>query len=147
VAEDEFLPIYEEINRRRGIIFYHPWGNGICSPMITDYGFSGAVGTSMEDTVIALHLIAKKIPARFPNITYIIPHLGGLIPMLLQRLDNQFSMQRHRAALLLRHRGAWLARGPDLCLEGVWRRAHPTRQRLSGVAVVRDLCPHLLVDP
>jgi len=50
VAEDEFLPIYAEMNRRRGVIFYHPWGNGICSPMITDYGFSGAVGTSMEDT-------------------------------------------------------------------------------------------------
>jgi hypothetical protein len=48
----------------------------------------------MEDTVIALHLIAKKIPSQFPNITYIIPHLGGLIPMLLQRLDNQFSMRQ-----------------------------------------------------
>lgn len=95
VAEVEFEPIYEEINRRRGVIFYHPCGNGICSPMITDYGFSGAVGTSMEDTVIALHLIARNLPARYPNITYIIPHLGGLIPMLLQRLDNQYSMAQH----------------------------------------------------
>jgi predicted TIM-barrel fold metal-dependent hydrolase len=92
VAEDEFLPIYDEMNRRNGIVFYHPCGNGICSPMINDYGFSGAVGTSMEDAVIALHLIAKKIPARCPNVTFIIPHLGGPIPMLLQRLDNQFSM-------------------------------------------------------
>ncbi|HTE83108.1 MAG TPA: amidohydrolase family protein [Dehalococcoidia bacterium] len=95
VAEDEFLSIYDEINRRRGIIFYHPSGNGACCPMITDYGFSGAVGTSIEDTVIGLHLIAKKIPARCPYITYIIPHLGGPIAMLLQRLDNQFSMARH----------------------------------------------------
>jgi predicted TIM-barrel fold metal-dependent hydrolase len=93
VAEDEYLPIYEEINRRNGVIFYHPCGNGICSPMITDYGFSAAVGTSMEDAVIALHLIAKKIPSQFPNITYIIPHLGGIIPMLLERWDNQFSMK------------------------------------------------------
>ena len=95
VAEDEFLPIYEEVNRRRGVIFYHPCGNGICSPMITDYGFGGAAGTSMEDTVIGLHLIAKKIPAKYPNITFIIPHLGGLLPMLLQRLDNQYSMSAH----------------------------------------------------
>jgi predicted TIM-barrel fold metal-dependent hydrolase len=93
VAEDEFLPIYEEVNRRSGVIFYHPCGNGICSPMIMDYGFGGAVGTSLEDAVIALHLIAKKIPSQFPNITYIIPHFGGIIPMLLQRLDNQFSMR------------------------------------------------------
>ena len=96
VAEDEFLPIYEEVNRRRGIIFYHPCGNGICSPMITDYGFSAAVGTSMEDAVIVLHLIAKHIPHRFPHITFIVPHLGGPIPMLLDRLDNQFSMAQRR---------------------------------------------------
>ena len=94
VAEDEFLPIYEEMDRRGGIIFFHPCGNGICSPMVVDYGFGGAVGTSMEDTMIGCHLIAKKIASKFPKITYIIPHLGGLIPMLLQRLDNQFSMRQ-----------------------------------------------------
>jgi predicted TIM-barrel fold metal-dependent hydrolase len=90
VAEDEFLPIYEEVNRRNGVIFYHPCGNGIGSSMITDYGFSSAVGTSMEDAVIVLHLIAKRIPSRYPNITFIVPHLGGPIPMLLERLDNQY---------------------------------------------------------
>jgi predicted TIM-barrel fold metal-dependent hydrolase len=69
VAEDEFLPLYEEVNRRRGIIFYHPSGNGIRSPMIMEYGLGGAAGTSMEDAVIAMHLIAKKIHAKYPDIT------------------------------------------------------------------------------
>ncbi len=95
VAEDEFRPIYEEINRRHGVIFYHPCGNGICSPMITDYGFGAAVGTSLEDAVIGLHLVAKKLPSQFPAITFIIPHLGGPVPMLLDRLDRQFSMATH----------------------------------------------------
>ncbi|HEX5368754.1 MAG TPA: amidohydrolase family protein, partial [Dehalococcoidia bacterium] len=95
VAEDEFLPIYEELNRRKATIFYHPCANSICSPMIADYGFGAAVGTSLEDATIALHLIAKKIPDRYPDITYIIPHLGGPMPMLLERLDNQFSMKQH----------------------------------------------------
>ena len=93
-AEAEFEPIYEEINRRHGLIFYHPCGNGLCSPLITDYGLGAAVGTSLEDAAIALHLIARKLPAKYPNITYVIPHLGGPIAMLLERLDNQFSMQR-----------------------------------------------------
>ena len=92
VAEDEFLPIYEEMNRRKGIIFYHPCGNGICSPMITDYGLGGAMGTSLEDAAIVAHLIGKKIPSQFPDITFVVPHLGGPIAMLLDRLDNQFSM-------------------------------------------------------
>ena len=92
VAEDEFLPIYAEMDRRAGIIFYHPCGNSICSPMISDYGFGAAVGTSLEDSVIGLHLIAKQIPSKYPNITFIIPHFGGILPMLLDRLNNQFSM-------------------------------------------------------
>jgi 6-methylsalicylate decarboxylase len=92
IAEDEFLPIYEEMNRRRGIIFFHPATNSACCSMISDYGFGGAVGTSLEDAVIALHLIAKKIPSKCPDITYIIPHFGGPVAMLLDRLNNQFSM-------------------------------------------------------
>ena len=93
LAEDEFLPIYSELNRRRGIVFFHPCDCGIYSPLITDYRLNGAVGTSFEDAAIVLHLIAKKIPARFPEITFIVPHLGGPIPMLLDRLDRQMSMQ------------------------------------------------------
>ena len=52
-----------------------------------------AVGASLEDTVIVLHLIAKQIPQRYPNIRYVIPHLGGLISMQLERLDNQAPQQ------------------------------------------------------
>ena len=34
-------------------------------------------------------MIAKQIPHRYPNIKFIVPHLGGPIPMLLNRLDKQ----------------------------------------------------------
>src|SRR5204862_1447590 len=47
-----------------------------------------------EDAAIVLHLIAKRIPAQFGDIRFVIPHLGGPIPMLLERLDNQFSMKQ-----------------------------------------------------
>lgn len=88
-AEAEFEPLYAEMNRRRAVLNYHPIQNGICSPMINDYAFTVAVGASLEDTAIVLHLIARRVPERYPDITYVIPHLGGLIPMQLQRLDNQ----------------------------------------------------------
>jgi predicted TIM-barrel fold metal-dependent hydrolase len=57
--------------------------------MVTDYGLNGAAGTSMEDAVIGLHLIVRRIPHRYPNIRFVISHLGGLMPMLLQRMDHQ----------------------------------------------------------
>jgi predicted TIM-barrel fold metal-dependent hydrolase len=92
-AEAEFEPLYAEMDRRRTALNYHPIQNGICSPMINDYRFTVSVGASLEDSAIALHLIARRVPERFPNIRYIIPHVGGIIPMLLQRLDNQAPRQ------------------------------------------------------
>jgi predicted TIM-barrel fold metal-dependent hydrolase len=92
VVLSSFLPLYEELDRRSAVVLFHPTGNGICSPLVTEFGLNSAVGTSLEDTVVALHLIARKIPSQFPNITFIVPHLGGPIAMLLERLDNQFSM-------------------------------------------------------
>lgn len=97
-AESEFEPIYAELNRRAALLFFHPCASGICSPMITDYGLAGAAGTSMEDTTIVLHLIVKEIPRRYPNIRILIAHLGGLIPMLLQRLDHQLAPAHPRLA-------------------------------------------------
>jgi predicted TIM-barrel fold metal-dependent hydrolase len=92
-AEAEFEPLYEEMNRRGTVLNYHPIQNGICSPMINDYRFTVSVGASLEDSAIVLHLIARRVPTRYPNIKYVVPHLGGIIPMLLQRLDNQAPSQ------------------------------------------------------
>jgi predicted TIM-barrel fold metal-dependent hydrolase len=92
-AEAEFEPLYAEMNRRGTVLNYHPIQNGICSPMINDYHFTVSVGASLEDSAIVLHLIARRMPERYPNIKYVIPHVGGIIPMLLQRLDNQAPSQ------------------------------------------------------
>jgi len=93
VVDSAFLPVYEELNRRHAVVLFHPTGNGALSPLVNDFGLGGAVGTSLEDTLVAMHLIARRIPSVFPNITFVVPHLGGPIAMLLQRLDNQFSMK------------------------------------------------------
>jgi predicted TIM-barrel fold metal-dependent hydrolase len=92
-AEEEFEPLYEEMDRRGAVLFYHPIQNGICSPLINDYKYTVSVGASLEDTAIVLHLIARRIPQRFPSIKYVVPHLGGMISMQLERLDNQAPSQ------------------------------------------------------
>jgi 6-methylsalicylate decarboxylase len=89
VTDKQFEPLYAEMNRRAAVLFFHPMVNGICSPMITDFGLEGAAGTTIEDTVVVLQMIVRRIPNRYPNIRMIVPHLGGLIPMLLNRMDNQ----------------------------------------------------------
>jgi len=42
------------------------------------------------DTSLAMaRLVYGGVFERYPNIKYVVPHLGGLIPMQLERLDNQ----------------------------------------------------------
>jgi 6-methylsalicylate decarboxylase len=89
VTDKKFEPLYQEMNRRSAVLFFHPMVNGICSPLITDFGLEGSAGTTIEDAVVVLHMIVRQIPHRYPNIRMIVPHLGGLIPMLLSRMDNQ----------------------------------------------------------
>lgn len=89
IADAEFDPLYAEMNLRGAVLYFHPCASGICSPWINDFGLQGAAGTAMEDSVLVLHLILKQIPVRYPRIRIIISHLGGLIPMLLQRMDHQ----------------------------------------------------------
>ena len=87
-AEIEFDPLYDEMNKRQTILFYHPYVNGICSPLVNDYKLSGMVGVGFEDTLIVLHLIERQIPHRYPKIKMIVPHLGGMLPLYLSRIDN-----------------------------------------------------------
>ena len=89
IGDEAFEPLYAEMNRRGTILFVHPAGTGIQSPLINDWKYRAAVGTSLEDASFVLHMIARRIPHRYPNIRFIVPHLGGPIPMLLNRLDKQ----------------------------------------------------------
>ena len=88
VAAPEFEPIYEELNRRASVVFMHPCGNGACSPLVRDEALTWPIGAPFEDTIFALHLIRRQIPLRYPQIKFIVPHLGGLLPLALDRLDD-----------------------------------------------------------
>lgn len=89
LADEIFEPVYAELNRRRAVVLLHPAQNGLATPLINDWGLAICVGTAMEDSLAALHLIQRQIPLRYPAIQFIVPHFGGMLPMLLNRLDGQ----------------------------------------------------------
>ena len=89
IARAEFDPIYAELDRRRAVVFLHPCQDGIGSRAVNEWDLTVCTGASFEDTVAALHLIARQVPWRFPNVRFIVPHFGGLLPTLLSRLDGQ----------------------------------------------------------
>jgi aminocarboxymuconate-semialdehyde decarboxylase len=90
LVEPGFEPVFAELNRRAAALYLHPAGNSACSPLIGNYHLTWMVGAPVEDTISVMHLITHGIPARYPHIKIINSHLGGALPMLLQRADDQY---------------------------------------------------------
>jgi 6-methylsalicylate decarboxylase len=90
LVEPGFEPVFAELNRRAAVLYLHPAGNGACSPLIGNYQLTWMIGAPVEDTISIMQLITRGIPARYPDIKIINSHLGGALPMLLQRADDQY---------------------------------------------------------
>jgi predicted TIM-barrel fold metal-dependent hydrolase len=90
LVDPDYEPIFAELNNRNAVLYLHPAGNSACSPLIGNYHLTWMVGAPVEDTISVMHLITHGIPTRYPNIKIINSHLGGALPMLLQRADDQY---------------------------------------------------------
>ena len=88
IADPMFEPIYAELDRRASVLYVHPAGCGAESPLIQQHRLTWALGAPMEDTVAVMHLLIAQIPQRYPRLKIVAGHLGGALPMLMQRLDH-----------------------------------------------------------
>jgi 6-methylsalicylate decarboxylase len=93
LVEPDCEPVWAELNGRGAVLYLHPAGNSACSPLIGNYHLTWMVGAPVEDTISVMQLITHGIPARYPDIKIINSHLGGALPMLLQRADDQYSWE------------------------------------------------------
>ena len=81
-----FAPLYEELNRRRAVVFTHPqnaqWSEnlvpGIESEATIEYG------THTTRTIVSL--LESGAAARYPDIRWVFAHAGGTMPFLLPRI-------------------------------------------------------------
>ncbi|WP_207547415.1 amidohydrolase family protein [Mycobacteroides saopaulense] len=89
IADPIFDPVYEELNRRGAVLFVHPAGCGAESSLITDHSLTWSIGAPIEDTVAIMHLIVAGIPSRYPDMKIVTCHLGGALPMVLERAHRQ----------------------------------------------------------
>lgn len=83
-----FDPVYAELNRRSATLFLHPTGDESTGPFGASSRLNVVVGFYMEDTVAAVRLAEAGVPSRYPDMKIIIPHLGGLVPLLVARLGR-----------------------------------------------------------
>lgn len=87
LADDRLLPVWERADSLGAVIHIHPT-SPVGVEAMTDYWLMPLVGFPMDTTLAAANLVFHGIPARFPNIRWILGHLGGAIPYLIERLDR-----------------------------------------------------------
>jgi predicted TIM-barrel fold metal-dependent hydrolase len=93
LSDQVFHPIYAELNRRKSALYIHPAGCGVESPLINDHQMVWSVGAPIEDTVAIRHLVIAGIPSRYPDMKIIASHLGGLLPMVVKRVDDHMAYE------------------------------------------------------
>jgi aminocarboxymuconate-semialdehyde decarboxylase len=87
LADPRFDPLYAEANRLGAILHIHPT-DPVGVEAMTDYWLMPLVGFLADTTLAAARLVFAGVPERYPNIKWVLSHLGGAIPYLAERLDR-----------------------------------------------------------
>jgi aminocarboxymuconate-semialdehyde decarboxylase len=82
----EFWPLYEEIHQLKVPIFIHPMVPEHPEPF-AEFVLVPLVGFCMDTTVSVAKMVFSGLFERYPNLTLILPHLGGTLPFLFERID------------------------------------------------------------
>lgn len=83
-------PVWEALNERSAIVNVHPTGSGACSKMLLDAGLEWVNGAPVEDATATLQLLKADVLRRYPNLTFHIAHLGGDLPFLARRIEDNY---------------------------------------------------------
>ena len=89
LSDDRFLPVWETANDLGAVIHIHPT-SPVGVEAMKDYWLMPLVGFPLDTTLAAASLVFSGVAERFPNIQWVLGHLGGAIPYLVERLDRGF---------------------------------------------------------
>jgi len=87
LADGRFEPLYAEANRLGAVLHIHPT-SPVGVEAMTEYWLMPLCGFLFDTTLAAAKLVFTGVPERYPNIKWVLGHLGGTIPYLAERLDR-----------------------------------------------------------
>jgi len=86
-GDSAYAPVFDELNRRKALVFFHPAAPNCCRNLIPNVP---TVFTEVpHDTTRAItSLLFSGSFARFREVRFIFSHAGGTLPMLVGRLSH-----------------------------------------------------------
>jgi aminocarboxymuconate-semialdehyde decarboxylase len=89
LTSPEYRPFFEEANRMKLCIFLHPMIPA-SSESFREYVLGPIIGFPFDTSLAVARMCYDGMFEQLPDIRWIIGHLGGAIPYLMERMDNGF---------------------------------------------------------
>jgi 6-methylsalicylate decarboxylase len=86
-GDEKFVPVLQELNRRKARVFVHPLAPNCCVNLVPKVG-NATVEYPYDSGRAILSLLYNGRFAQFRDIAWIFCHAGGPIPMLAGRIAN-----------------------------------------------------------
>jgi 6-methylsalicylate decarboxylase len=123
LGDPAFAPVFEELDRRRAVVYVHPTIPICCRDLIPDVSQTIIeYGTDTTRTIASL--LFGGAAATYQNIRFIFSHAGGTMPFLIERFV--------RLPLDAKHVAARLPRGVEFELQRFY---YDTAQASNSVAL------------
>jgi 6-methylsalicylate decarboxylase len=109
LGDASFAPVWEELNRRKSVVYTHPLAPDCCRNLVPGVS-TGAIEYATDTTRTIASLLFSGTAARYPEIRWIFSHGGGTMPFLLSRFAREEQTMKERSQRLPRGYAAELAK-------------------------------------
>lgn len=107
-GDPAFAPVFDELNRRKAVVFVHPNAPDACRHLMPQFPVS-SIEFPFDTTRAAMSLLFSGTFARCPDIRFVFSHAGGTLPFLAHRL-TRLEAQEEFAAVTPGGAMQWLQR-------------------------------------
>jgi predicted TIM-barrel fold metal-dependent hydrolase len=93
LGDPAFKPVMEELNRRKAVVYTHPFRNDCCRNLVPDV-FEPLIELGTDTTRTIASLLFSGSAEQLPDIKWIFSHAGGTAPFLMQRFTYYFAARK-----------------------------------------------------
>ena len=98
LGDPAFAPIYEELNRRKAVMYTHPRDAACCVALVPTI-FDQVIEWGTDTTRSIATMVFNNFAKRYPDIKVIFSHAGGTMPFLIERFEFQATLGNYPKTL------------------------------------------------